>query len=347
MKKLILLFVAAGAGFTAMAQVRGGDNYYAQRCIVDLNFPVGMVMQSPSSTFNFNYPNAINSSVGGLKMSTGLSYGVDAQFGYFVGKRRRFGIGGGILYLSQNSDATISDFHVEYKATDKKDNVYRQVVYATHPIKEKLKMTNMNIPIVLKFKQRFSTKLGFTVNAGIVYNLQMQNDWTTDATFNYEAIYKFNAARNGTVYDDGVTPESQDWLITKAQYDKHNTSGTTEGQFDSLHSRGYNVALNVNPDNKKGSVSYTTGSIGFILSPAVNYRLTKRFHLNLGATVVYQTFNNKSTDGYKLIDNMGSTYSSILNTVTSTTNMTFGINLGIRYFIGEAKDAQFDGKYDE
>ena len=218
MKKLILLFVAAGAGFTAMAQVRGGDNYYAQRCVIDVNFPVGVSMQTPTNKFDFsNYLNAINTSVGDLKLSTGLSYGVDAQFGYFVGKRRRFGIGGGILYMSQRSDATIDHFHVEYQASDKWDNIYRQGVTATHSIKESLNITNVSIPLVLKYKQRFSTKVGITVNAGIVYNLMMKNDWNTNANFDYEAIYKFAPNRQTTIYDQAAIPATEDWLITRAQ----------------------------------------------------------------------------------------------------------------------------------
>ena len=175
----------------------------------------------------------------------------------------------------------------------------------------------------------------------------MQNKWKTDAEFNYEAIYKFAPNRTSTVYDDATVPATEDWLITKAQYDKHNTLGTTASQFDSLRGRGYNVALNVSPAAKSGTVNYTSGSIGFILNPAVNYRITHRFHLNLGASFAYQSFNNKNVDNYRMVDNMGTTYSSVLNTVKTTVNTTIGINIGIRYFIGEAKDAQFDGKYDE
>ena len=349
MKKLFLLSIAAGAGMSAMAQVRGGDNFYASKWVIDLNVPVGALIQSPTNSMSINFPNALNAKVGDLKMGTGMSKGIDLGVGYFIGKKRQIGIGAGIQYITQSSDASIDAYHVEYQATDKKDNVYRQLVTATHPIKEKLDITQINIPVVIKYKHRFNTRIGIAVDAGMVYNLQMQNKWTTDAAFNYEAIYKFARDVNGntyTVYDNQATPDKTDWLMTKAQYDRTNSIGTVDGVFDSLRARGYNVGLNLKPANNSGTVSYTTGSIGFILRPTATVRVTNRIHLNLGLSAVYQTFKNETLSNYRLVDNMGSTYSSLLNTVSSTNNMTVGLNLGVRYFLGTPKDAQFDGKFD-
>ncbi len=350
MKKIILLFIAAGAGFSAMAQVRGGDNFYAQKYVVDLNFPVGVLMQTPTYKFDANYTNVANQSIGTLKMGAGASYGVDAQFGYFIGKRRCFGIGTGISYTMMNADATLGNFHVEYQDKDAKDNIFWQVVSSTQPVKEKLTITSINIPVVLKYKKRFTTKLGFTMDAGILYNIQYDNKWKTDGTFDYEAIYKFAKNSVGsqvTVYDGAAAPDAKDWLITKAMYERTISVGTIPGIFDSLRTRGYDVALGVHPANNSGKISYTTGSIGFIVRPAINIRIKKRVHLNLGAYYSYQSFNNKTVDNYKLIDKMGSSYSSLLNTVSTTVASNMGINVGLRYFIGMPKDKDFDGKFDE
>jgi ABC-type uncharacterized transport system substrate-binding protein len=188
------------------------------------------------------------------------------------------------------------------------------------------------------------------MDAGILYNVQMSNAWKTDAEFNYEAIYQFQKNSLGQdvpVYDKAATPDVHDWLITQDMYDRTHTANTTKYYFDSLHSRGYNVALGVKPNNNSGTVSYTTGSIGFIVRPAVNVKLAKRVHLNLGAYFTYQSFNNKTVDDYKIVDKMGSTYSSMLNTVKTTVNTSFGLNVGLRYFIGEPKDSDFDGMFDE
>ncbi|NDC40384.1 MAG: hypothetical protein EBZ77_02380 [Chitinophagia bacterium] len=334
-----------------MAQVRGGDNYYASKMIVDINIPVGVVMQKPTYSFNANYPDVALQDIGTLKMGAGLSYGIDAEFGYFFGKRRKFGIGGGINYMMQNVDLTLDKFRVDYKAYDKQDYVYRQVVRSARnsSITEKLKITNINIPIALKYKKRFSTRIGVTADLGIMYNVAMKNDWSTNGKFDYEAIYAFDSTTNysNTYYDKGATPDTKDWLITYDMYDRTHTMLSVEGYFDSLRSRGKEVALGVKPTGTSGSINYTTGSIGFFFRPAVNIRCNKHIHFNVGAYFAYQSFNNKSVDNYRLIDNMGTKYSSMLNTVTNVTSTTIGINLGVRYFIGTPKDSDYDGLYDE
>ncbi len=348
MKKLILLFVAAGAGFSAIAQVRGGDNFFAQKYVVDLDIPVGVLLQTPISSIPANYNNVAYQNIDKLKMGTGMSYGADLEFGYFIGLQNKIGIGAGIMYLSQTSTAQLDNFRVDYQSTDAKGNVFRQIVSSTGGIKETLNSTSINIPVVLKYKKRFTTRIGLSVDAGILYNIQMDNKWKTDATFDYEAAYKFSDNKSGapTLYDNAATPGNNDWLITKAMYTRTISEGTVPGVFDSLRSRGYNVALGVKPGNNSGTVSYTTGSIGFILRPAVNVRLTKRMHLKLGAFYTYQSFNNKTVNN-NLIDNMGTKYNSLLNTVSTSVNSTMGINIGLRYFIGIPTDKQFDGKYDE
>lgn len=352
MKKIILLLVAAGAGYSAMAQVRGGDNYYASKWVIDLNFPVGVLMQSPTTKMDVNFPSALNTRVDNIKMNTGTSYGADLEFGYFVGKRRRFGIGAGILYMSQSSNATMGSYHVEYMDYDARGDVYRQLLTATHPIKEEITSTNINIPVVLKFKQRFTTRVGLSIDAGIVYNLQMQNKWKTDAEFNYEAIYQLAKDGSGAtraVYDNQPTPDKSDLLLTVDQASKHNTMGTTSDAFVRWRTQeGYNVALGVKPSNNSGTTNYKSGSIGFILRPTVTFRVTNRVHLNLGAYAVYQTFQaDAAGSDYRLMNTYSSQkYNSMLNTISSSTNTSFGLNIGVRYFLGTPKDAQFDGKFD-
>ena len=352
MKKLILLFIAAGAGFSAMAQVRGGDNFFAQKYVVDLDFPVGVLLQTPTSSIPANYNNVAYSDISKLKMSTGMTYGADLEFGYFFGLMNKFGIGAGIQYLQQTSDAQLGNFRVDYEATDSKGNLYRQILSSENGIKEKLTTTSINIPVVLKYKTRFTTKIGLSIDAGILYNIEQQNKWKTDATFDYEAAYAFSPGTgpgkgSPTLYDNNVTPLTTDWLVTKEMYARTISEGTVPGVFDSLRKRGYNVALGTKPTTNNGTISYTTGSIGFIIRPAINVRLTQRLHLKLGAFYTYQSFNNKTISNYKLTDNMGSSYSSLLNTVSTSVNSTMGINIGLRYFIGTPTDKQFDGKYDE
>ena len=351
MKKIVLLMVAAGAGFSAMAQVRGGDNFYASKWVIDLNVPVGVLMQSPTTKMDINYAEAVNARHSDIKMGTGKSNGADLGFGYFVGKKREFGIGAGIQYLSQAGDATMDNFHVEYRDNDSKGNVYRQLLTATHAIKEEMTITSINIPVVLKYKHRFNTRVGIAVDAGIVYNVSIQNKWKSDAEFNYEAIYQLAKDANGdvkSVYDNQPVYSDKDILYTVAAYTRTNSVGTIPEVFDALRAQGKPVELKVKPTNNSGTVNYTSGSIGFIFRPTVTYRLANRIHLNVGIMATYQSFQNK-TDGsnYLLMDSYTSRkYTSMLNTVSASNNLTLGLNLGVRYFLGTPKDAQFDGKFD-
>jgi len=350
MKKIILLFVAANAAISAFGQIRGGDNFYAQKWVIDLNLPVGVAMQSPTvdSKSMPAYTNAMNASSGTLKMNAGASYGVDVQGGYFIGNGGHWGIGTGVMYQSSTGDVTLDKFHIEYQDNDSKGHTYRQLVTSTAPIKESLTMTTMNVPVFLKYKKRFSTRIGFTADAGILYNVQRTNNWSTNAAFDYEAIYAFVPGSKGsqTYYDNAATPSIYDWLITKDQYQKH-TSGTVAHDFDSLRAQGYNVGLNIKPTNSSGTVTYKTGSIGFMFRPAITIRLLDRLHMSVGAYYSYQSFDNKTVTNYKLIDRMGTDYTSLLSTVKTTVAQSSGINIGFRYFIGTPKDSQFDGKFDE
>lgn len=347
--------VVAGAGFTAMAQVRGGDNFYAQKLTLDLDVPVGMVMQSPTGSMPLNYTNYCYSNVDKLKFNAGLSYGLNAEVGYFVGLYGKFGIGAGINYMSQSSSAEIGNFRVDYQDKDSKGNIFRQILSSNGAIKEDLTTTNINIPIMLKYKKRFTTRLGLAVDAGFLFNVSMTNKWKADASFDYEAAYKFSEGVSSgapTLYDNGTTLGANDWLLTRSMYTHTLTPSvsTLVGIFDSLRLRGYNVALNTKSTQNSGTVNYSSG-IGFMLRPAVTVRLMPRLHAKIGAVVTYQmfkhTYDGASASDYKVSSNLGANYNSILQPITSINVTTIALNLGLRYFIGIPKDKQFDGKYDE
>jgi len=209
MKKLFLLNAASGT-LSAFAQTAPADNAtsapvapqpkkaftsdgHLPNWVIDVNGLGGVLTQDYTTTNTLgNYNNSIGSvsnNGGKLKFDNGRSYGFDAQVGYFFNRSRRFGIGAGFMYLYQQGDATLHDnFHVEYQSTDANGYVFRQIVSSQYPIKETQKITNINIPVVLKYKVRFSKVLGFTADAGALINLQMRSAYKTNASFNYEAV---------------------------------------------------------------------------------------------------------------------------------------------------------------
>lgn len=347
MKKLLLLLMAANGVLSANAQTNDTatkktylSDAEMKRCVVDINLLGGVLSQKYTTANSIgNYTNALSdANLGNLKFTNGTSFGFDAQLGYFFGNSNHFGIGLGFMYLSQMGDATLDQFHVQFQSTDGLGNVSREVITADQPVKETLQVTNMNIPLVFKYKDRFSKRLGFTLDAGILYNVQEKNAYKTNATFDYEEIVDNVTTAGGgnvTIYDNSLTPASTDLTITKNWFNNTvHPNETIQQYFAYQESLGYHVGLGVSPNNKTGSVSYTNGSIGFIIQPSINYFFSDNVALNIGAYYIYQTFNNSPTNNYQLTTKPGD-YSSVLNNVSKSVNQSYGLNLGVRFFFGK------------
>ncbi len=366
MKKIVFLLIVACGTLSAIAQAPVADNNmvnskpdidslkpkwkadsFLSRFVLDLNFLGGILTQDvKTANTNPGYSNNIPSltNMGKLKFTNGNSYGVEAQIGFFFGYKAHWGVGLGYSYLQQSGDLTLDKFDVQYQSKDNAGATFRQWITATAPIKEKLIITQMNIPFVLKYKNRFTRRVGFTADAGMLYNFQMQNSYSTDASFDYQAIYKYDVDQAGNyvpVYDNGVNPAVNDWLITKAQLNKH-AGGDLPDSFNSYRNQGYNVGLGITPDKKTGSTTYTKGSLGFIFRPALNLFLSDRVALNFGLYYMYQPITNTTTHGYRLTDKLGD-YTSLTNSVSSTVYQSYGFNFGLRFFLHPPKDADHDG----
>ena len=275
MKKGMFLLLAAHLALGADAQTKPVEkkvNKYADsllaRWCIDANVMGGMVSQGLTlNNTTGNYLNSVSSNSGSAKFSNGSSFGGEWQLGYFFGHKRHFGVGAGIMYLAQQGDVTLSGYHVEFQSVDQNSHLFRQVLSTNGDIKEKESISNFNIPILLKYKNRFSKHWGFTADAGLMINLQEKNSYTTNASFNYEAIYKSESG--AFVYDNAAIPATSDVFWTKTNWVKDNPTGDVNAYFAQQRTNGYNVGLGVTPSSTTGSVSYLTGSVGFLVSPAI------------------------------------------------------------------------------
>jgi len=371
MKKIVFLLIAACGTLSAIAQSpadakNNTDNKpdvdsayrpkwkadsFLSHFVLDFNLLGGVLTQNIKTANTYpNYANEIPSlsNTGKLKFSNGMSYGAELQLGYFFGEKAHWGVGLGYSYFYQKGNLTLDQFNVQYQSKDNFGNTFRQWITADAPVQEKLVITNMNIPLVLKYKNRFTKRIGFTADAGIIYNLQMQNAYTTNASFDYQAIYKYTADQSGNlvpVYDNNASPAINDWLITKDQVNKH-AGGDLPDSFSSYRKQGYNVGIGVKPDKTTGTTSYTQGSLGFIVRPAVNYFFSDRLALNIGLYYMYQPETNTTQHGYMLTNKLGD-YSSVTNTVSSSAYQSYGLNLGLRWFLHPPKDKDKDGLPDK
>jgi outer membrane protein OmpA-like peptidoglycan-associated protein len=349
MKNIYLLLIAAGCSASAIAQVASTHPYatnQSKRWALDVNLLGGKADQTFTTANSINnYPGAMNGNTGVLKYDRGYSYGANLQLGYFFGHSEHFGIGTGIMFMEQRGEANLDAFHIDFRSTDVAGNTFRQVL-SGYDIREDVVSSMVNIPVMLKFKTRFSKRWGFSTDAGAVINLQMKNAYSTNAKFNREAIYKFVQNSDGgttSVYDNSTTPSAGSWLVTRAEFLRNNPGGDWAEYARIKRSMGINVGDQMITASRTGKTTYQTPSVGFMIQPSFNYYLSDNVSIKLGGYYMLQPFKNKALSNYRLTDGYSS-YSSVLDNVTASVNTSYGVNLGVSVYMGRKdKDHDNDG----
>jgi outer membrane protein OmpA-like peptidoglycan-associated protein len=333
MKKLFCLFIFALTTSLAIAQpIKGSvyDDDMLPSWFFDVNLKGGVFQQTFTNLdMTANFPLVLNDTISALKFGKGYSYGFDAKVGYFWDKKKHLGFGIGFMYQHAQSEYTLDKYRLEYRSTDFNNDTFRQIVTLTNPLTENVKTSNFSIPVVFIYKKQISPKLGISFEIGPLLSLQLSNNYSTNAAFNYEAIYKYKKVGNSyvPVYDSAATPASTDLIQTAAQISKSNNDIQT--YFDVLHSQGYNVGLAKAPAYTSGSVNFEA-NLGFLIQPSLTYRLNDNVMLNVGFYIISQSFDNLSNSGtFKLTDNVGS-YQSVMNSINSVNNLSYGANIGLR-----------------
>ena len=340
----------AGAGAVSDSAAKHTKKivYYADSLLphwqVSFNVLGGMLSQDfTTANALYNYLNAVNSNVGALKFSNGKSIGFDAEGAYFFGRKHHFGVGTGVTYLAQGADVSLDVYHVEYQAYNKYGDVYRQLISGTG-LKETLKLSNLSIPILLKYNKQIHRNWNFAADAGLLLNLRMNNAYSTDAAFDYEAIYQFANPKDphSAVYDNAVTPSGGDLFYTKSNYLELHPNGDINKYFNDHRAQGENIGLGVRPSATTGNVAYSSGSVGFLLRPSVTYRVSYNVAIDLGLYYIAQSFKNNNPANYKLTDKLGD-YSSMLNNVSAVKSTSYGVSMGVKLYLGRLKDTDHDG----
>ncbi len=322
---LLLVLAHANSGFSQAAE-------FSSKWFISMNLKGGKLidklgLKSPGLI----YADARNMS-GTISpdMENDYAYGADIQIGRYFGKKAKFGIATGLLYFSSQGTATLKSLHIEYRSTDFNQDVFRQMITTTKPITEEIKTTSSNIPLLLKFRTMLSRNVGFTMDAGVVYNVSTISTYTADAAFDYEAAYKYDNI-NGTytaVYDDGIQPAKNDWLITVEKYKKDKGDGNEVAYFQSFADQGYNVGLDKKIEKTTGTVTHKAGSIGIMLQPMLTFRISDAFSLNVGPYLMSQVVNNTEENNNKMMTNKVGEYNSMLNNAIKRYDNYYGANLG-------------------
>jgi hypothetical protein len=215
------------------------------------------------------YLNALNANVGELDASGGLNYGFDLNLGYFFGPKKNFGLGTGIQFVNQRYNLSLDKFAIEYQSTDNFGSTFRQGLRANDGVEEKLVAKSWGLPVLLLYKKQLDEHWGFNVDLGVVFNLSSKASYTAQSNFDYEAIYAFDGNGN-PIYDASPVPDPNDWLITKAHYEKVNADGKVNNYFEGLFNQGYNVGLGVEPSKKEGDVKDYAIQTSFFIQPGVS-----------------------------------------------------------------------------
>ena len=347
-KMYLLLLVLFFSTFQSIAQDDGFHNKLdLKKPFFSFDFSTMLGWESKDYRTPFqnyrNYFNSINYSIGEIIYSRNSNpIAIEGQLGYFFEnkhayfeKRRKVGIGIGIIFLSENGIAKMDSFHIEYQSKDYQNRVFRQIITSNKPITENLVINNLEIPLLFKCSGMVHKKILYNINAGLTFNLKINTEYATNASFDYEAIYHFVKGDNNSsqaIYDNSSIPSTNDWYITKSQFQKSNPGGM-EKEFQELQAKGYNVGLNVKPNNK-GNISNAQFSIGYIVNPQLSYNLNNQIAIYIGAYFIYQHIDIPDNKSYRLTDKVGD-YNSLINSVNSITNKWFGFNLGFRYYFGD------------
>ncbi len=353
-------------------RLRTNDEMLPNLCL-DVNFKfgwLGMNMTLKNIEESYRSKDKNTAKLGNNRLSNSFdAKGISAvsgdfQIGYFLGDKHLIGIGTGLMYqqmsgiMSLGSNATGDLFSVEYENFDGtidpvKSAPFKQIITANNVISERVTVTNISVPLMIKFKHQFKKQWGVFAEAGGLFSLSSTS--TTEVqgkpSFNYEAIY--DKRPNGTpdggewYYNTGVISDKA-ILLTQDYVNSLPLVGTVNTYFDNLNAAGYNVALEreVNVEKANNTKTTTSFGAGILLQGGISYQFSYRITGNLGGYYLTQTLKNKSTDNWRITDKVGD-YSSMLNGVKNNTISSYGFTVGIRYFIGKDRDEDGDGLPDK
>lgn len=333
------LGLAVGLLTSAQAQNQSpwGRDPQMPRWFVGAGIAAGTQLGSiDQSNWNQAYTNALNASIANIDQAAASHWGLNLSLGYFFDKQRNFGLGTGLQVLGLNTKYNLHHFAIEYQSTDIFGSTFRQGLRANDEVEEQIKQTLIGLPVMLMYKKQLNDRWGLNLDAGLVFNLSNKATYSADkAAFDYEAIYSFDANGN-PVYDNSPTPNPNDWLITKAHYEKVNSDGNVNAYFEDLYGKGYNVGLGASALTKSGDVANTSISMSWFFRPSVSYRIKPNLalHLNLQYQQLKTTFDKDAN--YRITNKRGE-YNSMSRGMASNNQGLLQLGLGIRYYFGKEK----------
>lgn len=353
---------AVNTSSTPLHRLKSNDQVLP-RWAIDLNYRLGWLSQeitladqkaaySPRNLTTSNYSEPV--------FRNGTSGSYELHLGYFFNKRRTLGLSIGGAYTRYNGDQTIDNFKMDYQATDSKARVYRQIIRSNGPIREDVKITNVNVPLLLQFKHQFGrpekpSNFGINAAVGPVVGLYNKTAGNASGSLSYEAIYRLNADKTAVVsgFDDQLPGGNNNtsWLITEAGYQ---SGGEPINSLDGIfnQNQGFNVGLNKGfaPSQQASDGKYTEIGYGGMAQLGFSYLLSYHVTFQLNGYAMYQRWTNTGNEGYrfteKVVAEAGKSYASyqpVTGAIQQSDYLTYGVSAGFRIFFGEKRDVDGDG----
>jgi len=260
--------------------------------------------------------------------------GVRANVSYYVDRKSHFGFESGFQYLKLTGNITNENLNFSYKSSDTTGDFRRTI--NTINLDEKISGTALSIPILVKYKNKISSKLQFEVAAGINYNLSFSGTTDlADVRIDYEGYYFDNTPGDkitNSIYSSQNV--SKGGLSMTRDFYRNKKTDPVQYINDVAEKSGLDVGLNKAPTEERSNNSFAfKQSIAIVFRPQVMYRIDNNIYLTLGASLTINNFQNKQDlNKYFIADKVGS-YNTLMNGF-SNLKMNFAlINLGLRYTI--------------
>lgn len=332
------LLLGITAGLNAQEQKAKGLDAQMPRWFIGAGvFGGGQSSNIDQLNWSQSYLNRVNADIADVHKAKGNNLGFNLSLGYFLGQQRNFGIGTGLQYVRLNNTFSVHHMAVEYQSQDVFGSVFRQGIRSNGAVEEQINQNVIGLPIMLMYKKQLNQKWGVNLDGGVVLNLATNAKYSANkGSFDYEAIYAFDGNGN-PVYDNQPIPDPNNWLITKAHFEKVNPTGDVNAYFETLRSQGYNVGLGVEPTNSSGDVKSVSVNTSWFIRPGISYRIKP--NLAVHANLLYQQITTTFTDNtaYMITDRRGS-YESMSNGIKSVSHGMIQGGIGIRYYFGKEKE---------
>ena len=260
--------------------------------------------------------------------------GLQANLEYFIRKQAHWGIGISLQYQFTKGEVSKSDFDVTYKAVDYWGNYYKRHVTTSENahLKETFTMNQFSVPLLLKYKNNFSKKIGFELEAGINLIVSATGDSKLgdNVLFDYESTYHYG---NSTAKDyfSVNNQNNNDWVISKTQATRSG-NGSAADYFSGLQKENFDVGINEKPSTTNLKFNYKP-TMGLIFHPSLTYKDNDNIVLNFGLMIMTQEYDNKNdVSKYSLTNKVGE-YNTLMNSMDKIKTNFTAITIGIKYAI--------------